>query len=87
MRLTKPPGAFFRLAGQYGFAQRRLYRPTKSRRHGCRRLSLREKEKREEKWMNVYLKGCCWLSTKISVKQLPYAPRIPDFGRFVVNSL
>ena len=37
--------------------------------------------------MNVYLKGCCWLSTKISVKQLPYAPRIPDFGRFVVNSL
>jgi len=53
----------------------------------CRRLSLREKEKREEKWMNVYLKGCCWLSTKISVKQLPYAPRIPDFGRFVVNSL
>jgi len=54
---------------------------------GCGRLSLREKEKREEKWMNVYLKGCCWLSTKISVKQLPYAPRIPDFGRFVVNSL
>ena len=37
--------------------------------------------------MNVYLKGCCCLSTKISVKQLPYAPRIPDFGRFVVNSL
>lgn len=37
--------------------------------------------------MNVYLKGCCWLSTKISVKQLPYAPRIPDFARFVVNSL
>ena len=49
--------------------------------------NLEEKEKREEKWMNVYLKGCCWLSTKISVKQLPYAPRIPDFARFVVNSL
>jgi len=53
----------------------------------CRRLSLREKEKREEKWMNVYLKGCCCLSAELSVKQLPYASRIPDFARFVVNSL
>ena len=37
--------------------------------------------------MNVYLKGCCCLSAELSVKQLPYAPRIPDFARFVVNSL
>ena len=37
--------------------------------------------------MKVYLKGCCCLSAELSVKQLPYAPRIPDFARFVVNSL
>ena len=36
--------------------------------------------------MNVYLKGCCCLSAELSVKQLPYAPRIPDFARFVVNN-
>ena len=45
------------------------------------------REKREEKWMNVYGKGCCWPFAELSAKQLPYAPRIPDFGRFVVNSL
>jgi len=87
MRLTEPPGAFFRLARQYGFAQRRLYRPTKSPPpRGRGRVPVGGRDE-EEKWMNVYLKGCCCLSTKISVKQLPYAPRIPDFGRFVVNSL
>ena len=45
------------------------------------------REKREEKWMNVYGKGCCWPSAGLSAKQLPYAPRIPDFSRPVVNRL
>jgi hypothetical protein len=45
------------------------------------------REKREEKWMNVYGKGCCWPFAELSAKQLPYAPRIPDFSRPVVNRL
>lgn len=86
MRLTEPPGAFS--AGQaVRICPEAPVQTDEKPPAWLPAAFLERKEKREEKWMNVYLKGCCWLSTKISVKQLPYAPRIPDFGRFVVNSL